>query len=448
MNVDFSVYYTYTNDLQFYVRKAFTKCMEEMKGVNTVYFDINTADGSQLAQCLDSEPIYGVQEGGKKKEECMYKVMFSPMQIYLVDNKVKTNCHDYYGNYKRQAPKVIAKAGIESIAYGENYKFQKHKFSIKYLCADSFNNYAGAGTRLFKVIVDSLLDRDCFGDDINEDDEDPVASLFSANNSFYDGNPDLFEKSHRKYSNSTYDLKPEGFQKGTKAGDRNIRYHEWEDDDLDNNAKEALEGEEDIFNFSTKETWKMRDRRRPFKPPIYERKTPKREREYETEEEEEDDEEEDVDPNEIQSIHTVPPGHRVVGRVYRHADDGNVVWDGEDYMPQAMWDQKYPEETEGTGYAKLVRGAGYAIRKHTREQAKKLGVTVKPSTEKNKKIDVHKGGKKIASVGHKDYTDYATLLKTAGKEEADRRRKAYKSRHEKTRHKVGSNSYYADKLLW
>jgi hypothetical protein len=421
--------------------------MEGMQGVKTHYFDINTAEGTQLAQCLDREPIYGVTEGGRDKEECVYTVYDSPMQIFLVDNKVKTNCHDYYGNYKIKAPKVIAKAGLQPTSYGENYKFNKHKFKISYLCADSYNNYAGAGTRMFKVIVDSLLNRDCFEGDIDESDEDPVASLFSGNDSFYDGNPDIFEKSNAGYSNSTYDLKPEGFREGTKAGDRKIMYHDWEYDGFDDNAKEALEGEEDVFNFSTDETWRMRDERRPFAPPIYKRKTPKRQREVKSEEEEEEDDEES-DPNEIQSIHTLPPNQRVIGRVYRHSDDGLVVWDGEDGIPQGMWNQMYPEETEGTGYAKLVRGAGYTIRKHTRAQAKKLGVTVKPSTVKNKKIDVHKGGKKVASVGHRDYTDYATLLKTAGKEEADRRRKAYKSRHEKTRHKVGSNSYYADKLLW
>lgn len=110
--------------------------------------------------------------------------------------------------------------------------------------------------------------------------------------------------------------------------------------------------------------------------------------------------------------------------------------------------RKGDDHVFGRGYAELVKGAGYTIREHTREQAKKLGVSVKPSTVKDKKIDVHKGGEKVASVGHKDYSDYATLLKTAGKEEADRRRKAYKSRHEMTRHKVGTNSYYADKLLW
>ena len=61
--------------------------------------------------------------------------------------------------------------------------------------------------------------------------------------------------------------------------------------------------------------------------------------------------------------------------------------------------------------------------------------------------------KKIASIGgvKKDgsyYKDFPTYTKTEGKEKADKRRKLYKIRHEKTRKIKGSNSYYADKILW
>ena len=96
----------------------------------------------------------------------------------------------------------------------------------------------------------------------------------------------------------------------------------------------------------------------------------------------------------------------------------------------------------------------YSITKYSYDQAKKLGVTIKPSESKNKKIDIYnKDGKKIASVGgvKKDgsyYKDYPTYTKTEGKEKADKRRKLYKIRHAKTRIIKGSNSYYADKLLW
>ena len=104
---------------------------------------------------------------------------------------------------------------------------------------------------------------------------------------------------------------------------------------------------------------------------------------------------------------------------------------------------------EKAGYdGDLLKGAGYKIKEHTKRQAKKLGVEVKPSQLKNKKIDVFRGGKKIASVGHPDYKDYPTFLQDCSKKVADARRELYKKRHEKTRHKKDTPSYYADKLLW
>jgi len=90
----------------------------------------------------------------------------------------------------------------------------------------------------------------------------------------------------------------------------------------------------------------------------------------------------------------------------------------------------------------------YSITNYTKEQARKLGVTVKASNVKGKKIDVFKNGKKIASVGAIGYSDYPTYKKTKGKEYADKRRRLYKLRHNKDRKVRGSNGYYADKLLW
>lgn len=89
----------------------------------------------------------------------------------------------------------------------------------------------------------------------------------------------------------------------------------------------------------------------------------------------------------------------------------------------------------------------YSISKYTKDKAKKLGVVVKPSTNKKKKIDVFKDKKKVASVGAIGYKDYTIYLKE-DKKKAEVRRKAYKKRHEKDRHKKGSNGYYADQLLW
>ncbi|KAL1514931.1 hypothetical protein AB1Y20_004010 [Prymnesium parvum] len=76
-----------------------------------------------------------------------------------------------------------------------------------------------------------------------------------------------------------------------------------------------------------------------------------------------------------------------------------------------------------------------------RANARKLGVTVRPSTVKGKKLDVFKGDRKVASIGAKGYEDYTT-------HNDDERKRRYKQRHEKYRHNKGTPSYYADKILW
>jgi hypothetical protein len=90
----------------------------------------------------------------------------------------------------------------------------------------------------------------------------------------------------------------------------------------------------------------------------------------------------------------------------------------------------------------------YDIKPYTKRKAKLLGVKVKPSINKGKKIDVYKNNEKIASIGDINYSDYPTFLKNKGKTYADVRRKAYKSRHEKDRNKSNTAGFYADKLLW
>ena len=56
----------------------------------------------------------------------------------------------------------------------------------------------------------------------------------------------------------------------------------------------------------------------------------------------------------------------------------------------------------------------YQIKPYTYRKAKSLGVQIKPSTNKKKKIDVYKNGKKIATVGAVGYADYPTFMKTHG----------------------------------
>jgi len=90
----------------------------------------------------------------------------------------------------------------------------------------------------------------------------------------------------------------------------------------------------------------------------------------------------------------------------------------------------------------------YQITKYTRDRARELGVTVKHSTNPAKKIDVFKNGEKIASIGAMGYGDYPTFMRLKGKEYADKKRRLYKQRHSKDRSVIGSNGFYADRLLW
>jgi hypothetical protein len=93
----------------------------------------------------------------------------------------------------------------------------------------------------------------------------------------------------------------------------------------------------------------------------------------------------------------------------------------------------------------------YQIQQRQKAQAKKLGLTIKSSTNKKKKIDIFKGKDKIGSAGAIGYNDFATYLKSIGKEAANKKRLAYLKRHSKEpKMKDGkrTNSYYADEILW
>ena len=95
----------------------------------------------------------------------------------------------------------------------------------------------------------------------------------------------------------------------------------------------------------------------------------------------------------------------------------------------------------------------YHITEYTYKQAKRLGVIVKPSTDKTKKIDVFRKDKKnktlkVASVGAAGMNDFPTFIQKKGLTFAKTRRRLYKMRHERDRHVKGSRGYYADQLLW
>jgi hypothetical protein len=90
----------------------------------------------------------------------------------------------------------------------------------------------------------------------------------------------------------------------------------------------------------------------------------------------------------------------------------------------------------------------YQIKQYSYNQAEKLNVIIKPSTRKNKKIDVYdKQNNYITSIGDRRYKDYPTYL-LQDKTLADERRRLYRIRHKKDKDILGSSGYYANKILW
>ena len=53
----------------------------------------------------------------------------------------------------------------------------------------------------------------------------------------------------------------------------------------------------------------------------------------------------------------------------------------------------------------------YKPTKYSLIKARLLGVTIEPSTNPNKKLDVYKRGLKVASIGDPRYLDYPNFVK-------------------------------------
>ena len=96
---------------------------------------------------------------------------------------------------------------------------------------------------------------------------------------------------------------------------------------------------------------------------------------------------------------------------------------------------------------KTKKTGRYTISSYTRKRARALGVDVRPSTRKNKKIDVFRNNIKVASIGALGYSDFTTYSRKS-KSKANERRRLYHIRHKKDSAKKGSPGYYAAKLLW
>lgn len=93
----------------------------------------------------------------------------------------------------------------------------------------------------------------------------------------------------------------------------------------------------------------------------------------------------------------------------------------------------------------------YKIAIRTQKIAKEIGVTIKLSTRKNKKLDVFKEDKKICSIGDIRYNDYHSYKNAeedgeVAKGTAEKRRTAYLKRHGV--YPENSCGYFAEMLLW
>lgn len=95
----------------------------------------------------------------------------------------------------------------------------------------------------------------------------------------------------------------------------------------------------------------------------------------------------------------------------------------------------------------------YPINAEIKRRAKAMGITVKASKNKDKKLDAYKDNVFQNSFGAKGYKDYHLYKKEDGVSVANQKRKQYKQRHEKDRHVKYRNGkltsgWLADKLLW
>jgi len=88
----------------------------------------------------------------------------------------------------------------------------------------------------------------------------------------------------------------------------------------------------------------------------------------------------------------------------------------------------------------------YLIQPYSYQQAERLGVLIRPSTNPKKKLDVFKEGKKVASIGAIGYSDFPTFLKKDGKAVAEERRRLYRLRHMKD--SSSGAGKYAAQILW
>ena len=93
--------------------------------------------------------------------------------------------------------------------------------------------------------------------------------------------------------------------------------------------------------------------------------------------------------------------------------------------------------------------SNYKISDHSKKEAALLNLIIKPSKNKNKKIDVFtEDGKFLHSIGDILYNDYARYIEMYNLVYANKRRELYLNRHKKGINIVNSKQYLSAKILW
>ena len=90
----------------------------------------------------------------------------------------------------------------------------------------------------------------------------------------------------------------------------------------------------------------------------------------------------------------------------------------------------------------------YIITQYSYDKAKELGLTIKLSQFKMKKLDVYKDNVYINSIGDSRYNDYGSYCILFNKEYANERKRLYHIRHKKNANIKYSKQWLALNLLW
>ena len=92
--------------------------------------------------------------------------------------------------------------------------------------------------------------------------------------------------------------------------------------------------------------------------------------------------------------------------------------------------------------------SNYVITKYSFDKASELGLSIKVSKNKLKKIDVYRDNIFLNSIGDSRYNDYPHYCIIYNEKYADKRKLLYHNRHKKNSDVKYSKQWLALNLLW